>query len=45
MVAKRYRNAIKYSDAYPGTDIGSDHNPVVSVIEARPKKKEKKSHH
>lgn len=38
MITKRYRNAVKCTKTYPGTDVGSDHNPVVTVIEARPKK-------
>jgi hypothetical protein len=38
MIARRYHNAVKCTKTYPEADIGSDHNPVVTVIEARPKK-------
>ncbi|KAF2903623.1 hypothetical protein ILUMI_02555 [Ignelater luminosus] len=38
MLTKRYRNALKSTKTYPGADIASDNNPVVSVIKTRPNK-------
>ena len=38
LIDKRYRNGIKGVRTYPGSDIGSDHNPVVGKIEIRLKK-------
>ena len=42
LIDKRYINGIKCSRAYPGADIGSDHNPVVAKIEIRMKKVQKR---
>lgn len=38
LIKKRYRNTIKSAKTYPGTDIGSDHNPVIVKMEIRLKK-------
>ena len=44
LIRPRYRNAIISAKTYPSTDIGSDHNPVVTKIRLRVKqiKKEQK---
>lgn len=38
IIKKRFRNAIKYTKTYPGADVGSDHNLLVSYIRVRLKK-------
>ena len=38
MINNRFKNSIKDIKTYPGADIDSDHNPVVSKIEIKLKK-------
>ena len=42
LVEKRYRNGILSVKTYPGTDIGSDHNPIIANLRFRLKKKVRK---
>lgn len=35
LINKRFRNCIKRVAAYPGADIGSDHNPLIANIKLR----------
>lgn len=41
LIKNRQKNGIKGIKAYPGTDIGSDHNPVVGNLDVKLKKVEK----
>ena len=38
LIKDRFRNCIKQARAYPGADIGSDHNPVVTKCRLKIKK-------
>ena len=38
LVKNRHRNSLKSAKTYPGMDIGSDHNPVIAVINIKLKK-------
>ena len=38
MINKRFRNAVKQSNSYPGTDINSDHTLVIAKIQVRMRK-------
>ena len=38
MINSRFKNSFKDINTYPGADIDSDHNPVVSKIEIKLKK-------
>lgn len=38
LIRQRFRNGLHGVKTYPGTDIGSDHNPVVSTLKIRLKK-------
>ena len=42
MIHRRYRNSIKNAKARPGTDCGSDHNPVVINIKTTLKRLKKR---
>ncbi|XP_037776954.1 craniofacial development protein 2-like [Penaeus monodon] len=35
MINKRFRNAVKQSNSYPGTEINSDHNLVLAKVQIR----------
>ena len=38
LVRKRYRNCVKQCKTYPGADIGSDHNPLITSVSVRLKR-------
>ncbi|XP_060530044.1 craniofacial development protein 2-like [Cylas formicarius] len=38
LISQRYRNGLHGVRTYPGTDIGSDHNPVVGTLNIKLKK-------
>lgn len=42
LVKERFKNQVKNCRNYPGTDIGSDHNPVIMTVELKFKKLQKK---
>ena len=35
LIRKRYRNSIKRVAAYPGADMGSDHNPIIAKFDVK----------
>jgi len=35
---KRFRNGVRNSKSMPGTDCGSDHNPVIATVQIKLKK-------
>ncbi|XP_072384650.1 uncharacterized protein [Diabrotica undecimpunctata] len=41
LIRSRFKNSITSTKTYPGTDIESDHNPVVAVVNIRFKKLQK----
>ena len=41
LVSKRHKNSIKQCKTFPGSDIGSDHNPVLAKVKIRLKKTHK----
>lgn len=43
LINKRYRSNIVSAKAYPGTDVGSDHNPKIIKIRVRLKRNIKKN--
>jgi len=42
---KRKQNNIKRVAAYPGADIGSDHNFLIGIFKFRRKRKQKQAQH
>ena len=44
MIDQRHKNAVKNVKSYPGADIGSDHNPVVTKISLKLKRVASKQH-
>ena len=41
MINKRFRNAVKQINSYPGSDINSNHNLVVAKVQVRLRKLQK----
>jgi len=42
LVIKKYRNQVKQSKSYPGTNMDPDHNPIIMETRQSLKKLEKK---
>ena len=37
LINKRFRNCVKQAKSYPGSDMNSDHNPVIVKMKIQPK--------